>query len=83
MSSTEFGAAVGELLDLASAAHVAVMCSETVWWRCHRRLLADHIVLVNGLGVQHLFHEGRLAEHPITPGARRADDHVVYDSSPV
>lgn len=83
MSSTAFAAAVGKLLDLRSAARVAVMCSEAVWWRCHRRLLADHIGLVNGLGVHHLFHDGRLAEHPITPGARRADDHVVYDSAPV
>ena len=83
MSSTEFATAVGELLELASAARLAVMCSETVWWRCHRRLVADHIVLVDGLGVQHLFHDGRLAEHPITPGGRRADGHVVYDSAPV
>ena len=83
MSSKEFGAAVGELLELGPAVHVAVMCSEAVWWRCHRRLLADHIVLVRGLAVRHLFHDGRLAEHPITPGARRTDDHVVYDSAPV
>ena len=82
MASNEFGAGVGELLGLASAVHVAVMCSETVWWRCHRRLLADHLVLISGLRVQHLFHDGRLADHPITPGARRADDHVVYESVP-
>ncbi len=82
MSSNEFGAGVTELLSLASTTHVAVMCSEAVWWRCHRRLLADHIVLVTGLRVQHLFHDGRLAEHPITPGGRRADDYVLYDSVP-
>jgi uncharacterized protein (DUF488 family) len=80
MSSTEFPAAADELLGLASAALVGVMCSEAVWWRCHRRLLADHIVLVAGLRVEHLFHDGRLADHPITPGARRADGHVLYDS---
>ncbi len=80
MSSAEFGAAVDELRRLASAARVAVMCSEAVWWRCHRRLLADHIVLVAGLRVEHLFHDGRLADHPITPGARRANGHVRYDS---
>jgi len=82
MSSDEFAAGVSELLGLASASAVAVMCSEAVWWRCHRRLLADHIVLVTGLRVQHLFHNGRLVEHSITPGARRADDRVVYDSEP-
>ncbi len=82
MSSNEFGAGVAELLALASTARVAVMCSEAVWWRCHRRLLADHIVLITGLRVQHLFHDGRLAEHPITPCARGADGHVLYDSAP-
>ena len=82
MASNEFGGGVGELLELASAARVAVMCSEAVWWRCHRRLLADHIVLIAGLRVQHLFHDGRLADHPITPGARRGDHHVLYDSLP-
>ena len=82
MSSKEFGTGVGELLGLASTVQVAAMCSEAVWWRCHRRLLADHLVLITGLRVQHLFHDGRLAEHPVTPGARGADDHVLYDSVP-
>ncbi|MDQ4091228.1 MAG: DUF488 domain-containing protein [Actinomycetota bacterium] len=82
MSSDEFAAGVTELLGLASTLSLAVMCSEAVWWRCHRRLLADHLVLVTGQSVQHLFHDGRLAEHPITPGARGGDGHVVYDSAP-
>jgi uncharacterized protein (DUF488 family) len=79
MSTYEFAIAVDELVELASLAPAAVMCSEAVWWRCHRRLLADHLVLVTELPVEHLFHDGRLAKHPITPGARRADHHVVYD----
>ena len=82
MSSSEFGGAADELLGLASAVPMAVMCSEAVWWRCHRRLLADHIVVVAGRRVEHLFHDGRLADHPVTPGARRADHHLVYDSVP-
>ena len=39
--------------------HRCVMCSESVWWRCHRRLLADHLVLVRGVDVVHLMHDGR------------------------
>ena len=58
---------------------VAVMCAELVWWRCHRRLLADHLVLVEQLRVEHLFHDGRLVEHAPMPEARRVDHHVVYD----
>jgi uncharacterized protein (DUF488 family) len=82
MSSDEFAAAIDELVELASRLPVAVMCSEAVWWRCHRRLLADHLVLVSDLAVEHLFHDGRLAEHPVTPGARGDDQRVVYDALP-
>jgi len=68
-----------ELVELAAGRSSAVMCSETVWWRCHRRLLADHLVLVEGLVVEHLFPDGRLAPHPVTPGGRLAGGQVVYD----
>lgn len=78
MASADFRAAVDELLELAAARSVAVMCSEAVWWRCHRRLLADHLVLVEGWRVEHLFHDGRLADHPVTPEATRTGDHVLY-----
>lgn len=78
MATAEFRAAVQDLLAAATAQTVAVMCSESVWWRCHRRLLADHLVLVEGWRVEHLFHDGRLAEHPVTDGATRVGDHVAY-----
>ena len=80
MASTEFRSGVEELLDLASARPAAVMCSESVWWRCHRRLLADHLVLVAACRVEHLFHDGRLALHPVMEAARRVDDHVTYEA---
>lgn len=64
---------------LAAGSGRAVMCSESVWWRCHRRLLADHLVLVRGVTVLHLMHDGRLSEHRPTDGVRRDGDRVVYD----
>lgn len=79
MASHEFADAVRALHRIATVQRVAVMCSESVWWRCHRRLLADHLVLVDGAEVGHLMHDGRMTAHPVTDGARRADDHVVYD----
>ncbi|GAA0604110.1 DUF488 domain-containing protein [Sporichthya brevicatena] len=82
METAEFSAAVGDLLELAGSSAALVMCSESVWWRCHRRLLADHLVLVSGISVEHLFHDGRLVAHPVTTGARPAGDHVVYDAVP-
>ncbi len=79
MASKEFADGVTELTELAADQPVAVMCAESVWWRCHRRLLADHLVLVSEVPVEHLFHDGRLVEHRPTAEARRSDDHVVYD----
>jgi uncharacterized protein (DUF488 family) len=79
METAEFRHGVEELVDDPELDRTAVMCSESVWWRCHRRLLADHLVLVRNIDVVHLMHDGRRTPHVVTEGARRADDHVVYD----
>jgi uncharacterized protein (DUF488 family) len=65
----EFRAALDALLDEAGAATVAVMCSESVWWRCHRRLIADVAVLGRAVPVDHLMPDGRLAAHRPSAGA--------------
>ena len=79
MATNEFAAAVSRLRAVAAGTPTAVMCAESVWWRCHRRLLADHLVLVEGDVVDHLFHDGRLAAHAPTPEARPDGAHLVYD----
>ena len=43
----------------------AVMCAESLWWRCHRRLLADFVTAARGEPVRHLLHDGRTEEHRI------------------
>jgi uncharacterized protein (DUF488 family) len=82
MASDAFADGIAELTAMPDDGSVAVMCAESVWWRCHRRLLADHLVLVERARVEHLFHDGRLVEHVPMAHARRVDDHVVYDASP-
>jgi uncharacterized protein (DUF488 family) len=80
METAGFVAGVDELLALAEGRSVAVMCSESVWWRCHRRLLADHLVLVRRVEVTHLMHDGRRpVPHVVTAGARGEGTRVVYD----
>ena len=79
MASEEFGRGCAELLELARSSVAAVMCAESLWWRCHRRLLADHLVLVEGVRVEHVLPDGRLVGHDPTPAARADRDHVVYD----
>ena len=85
-----FEQGLDELIALAEAAagapepgRVAVMCAEAVWWRCHRRIIADHL-LARGVSVGHLMPGGRLVEATLTPGAvvcDRADGEVAYPAA--
>ena len=81
MRQPEFLSAIDELLGPAGAGQQAVMCSESLWWRCHRRLIADFAEIARGVPVRHLMHDGMLAPHRRSPGVRlRADGLLVYDS---
>jgi len=74
-------AAVDEVLAQARTDATAVMCAESLWWRCHRRLLADFVTAARGVPVRHLLHDGRIEEHRLSPGLRRRDDGLlVYDA---
>lgn len=76
----EFAAGLGDVLaDVRSGRRIAVMCSETVWWRCHRRLIADAAVLLRDTAVHHLDHQGRVSQHEPAAGARVTDDGLRYD----
>ena len=70
--TAEFAAAIDLLLAEAGSATVALMCSESVGWRCHRRLVADVAVLGRGVPVHHLMPDGRLAPHRTSPGGSSA-----------
>lgn len=82
MGTEEFWAALDRILDDARQRRSAVMCGETVWWRCHRRLIADAALLVRGVPVCHLGHDGRLTPHRPTEGVRVDGDRLVYDVVP-
>jgi len=77
METEPFLTGVNDLL--ARGDDLAVMCSESVWWRCHRRLLADHLVLVREVQVRHLMHDGRHAPHKPTDGVRLQGHRLIYD----
>lgn len=78
--TAEFRAALDSLLEELAVRRVAVLCSESVWWRCHRRVIADVAVLAYDVPVHHLMHDGRLTEHRPSEGARLRDDgRVVWD----
>jgi uncharacterized protein (DUF488 family) len=79
METEAFRWGVDQLVDHTDLDATTVMCSESLWWRCHRRLLADHLVLVRGLEVVHLLHDRRVTPHVPTDGVRRDGDRLVYD----
>jgi uncharacterized protein (DUF488 family) len=81
MRTQPFWSALDRVLAAAQEERLVVMCSESVWWRCHRRLVADAARLVRTTPVVHLMHDGRLVDHDLTPGARLGDDGLVrYDA---
>lgn len=82
MRTGEFRGGIDDLLAGAAQEQTAVMCAETVWWRCHRKLIADYLTLVRGIEVRHLMHDGKLREHRPTAEARVDGDVLVYDGPP-
>ena len=60
-------------------ASTAIMCSESLWWRCHRRIVSDVLVLLHGVEVLHLGHDGRTTPHEPAAGARVVGGEVRWD----
>ena len=79
--SEAFGEGLRELIAAGRERRCAFMCSEAVWWRCHRRIVADWL-LARGEAVFHIMGEGRLDPARLTPGAEvHADGTVTYPVS--
>ncbi|CAL8897620.1 hypothetical protein KVA01_06460 [Kocuria varians] len=74
--SLDFRDALGELIGMAAGHRCAVMCSEAVWWRCHRRIIADHL-LARDLTVQHIMGPGHVDPAQLSAGAVLGDDGAV------
>jgi len=77
METPEFHAAVARLAELARHKRTAVMCSEAVWWRCHRALIADCLKAA-GYRVCHILDARKTEEHPYTSAARIENGKLSY-----
>ena len=76
-----FRSELEHLLDEGSKRRCAIMCSEAVWWRCHRRIVADYLIAA-GVTVFHIMGAGRLVPARLTEGAVvRADGTIVYPTA--
>ena len=78
--SPAFGEGFARLRALGHAQRCTVMCSEAVWWRCHRRIIADYLIAA-GESVVHILGRGKVEAATLTPGAvPEPDGHVGYPS---
>ena len=76
--SAEFGGGLRHLLERGREQRCSIMCSEAVWWRCHRRIVADYLI-ASGETVFHIMGPGRFEPAQLTPGAViRPDGKIVY-----
>ena len=74
----EFHKGLTELRELGHMRRLAIMCAEAVWWRCHRRIIADYLICADE-SVFHILGSGRAAQAQLTPGAiRQPDGSVIY-----
>jgi uncharacterized protein (DUF488 family) len=78
--SDAFHTGLSNLLELTETKRCAIMCSEAVWWRCHRRIVADYL-LIAGRSVFHLMGTARIEPAALTPAARPQGDALVYSAA--
>jgi uncharacterized protein (DUF488 family) len=77
IATEEFAEGLTELLMLSGGLRTAIMCAEALWWRCHRRLIADVLVSL-GVSVVHLLAPRKSEEHRLRPPARLEDGRLSY-----
>ena len=77
METDAFKTAIIVLEVIASKERTAYMCSEAVWWRCHRSLVSDYFKF-NGWTVMHIMGIGKIDKHPYTSPARIVTGHLTY-----
>lgn len=77
MSTPGFLDGIAQLATIASRSRAAICCSEAVWWRCHRSMIADHLKAI-GVPVVHILGATTTQEHPYTEPARIVDGRLSY-----
>jgi uncharacterized protein (DUF488 family) len=81
MDTEPFQQGIQQVYMLAASERAALMCSEAVWWRCHRALIADYLK-VHGYCVIHLLSPTKHEPHPYTSAARIVDGRLSYAQLP-
>ena len=82
METNDFKTGIKKLEKIALKQRTVYMCSEAVWWRCHRSMVSDYLK-VNGWKVMHIMGIGKEEEHPYTAPARIEKGELTYEEVPV
>jgi uncharacterized protein (DUF488 family) len=82
MQTDPFRLAIERLLVSARAKPTAIMCAESVWWRCHRGLISDYLK-AEGFEVIHIVGAKKTEEHPFTSAATIVDGKLSYSGRPL
>ena len=77
METEEFKATVEELKEIALESRTTIMCSEAVWWSCHRAMVSDYLK-VQDWEVLHIMGSDKTTEHPYTSPAKNIDGKLIY-----
>lgn len=83
LRSTLYEAGIQRLLQVAAAGPTCVMCAESNWKSCHRRILSDDLVLRHGVTVTHIHDQTTTFPHQPTPAARVVEGRLVYAQGPL
>ena len=79
-TTDEFADGLFELMMIAGGLRTAIMCAEILWWRCHRRIIADVLTSL-GVRVEHLRDEGPGEIHRLAPPARLVGGMLTYSQT--
>ena len=77
MKTEDFATAMTQLEEIAAKEKTAYMCSEAVWWSCHRALISDYLK-ARGWKVWHIISAGKATEHPYTKPAKIINGALTY-----
>jgi uncharacterized protein (DUF488 family) len=79
MDTDDFKMGIEQLVKLAAEMRTAIMCSEAVWWRCHRSMISDYLKAA-GVTVEHILGPSKTETHPYTSAATLVDGRLIYGS---
>lgn len=77
MQTKDFEKGLNELLENFKKETVVLLCAEGLWWRCHRRMIAD-VLILKGYEVIHILPNGKMAKHELTPFLEKKNGKITY-----